>query len=260
MIALPGNCGIIHLSAYENTMERGLGSRKMSQSNVKKYRHELKYQITDAQVQLLKNRINHLIPADAHAGPDGVYSIRSLYFDDYENRCLRENEDGTDPREKFRIRIYNHSIQRITLECKRKERGKTHKTSCPLTEEQTRMLMAGKTLPDIASQPPLLQKLTMQMLTRRMRPVVIVEYDRIPYVYKNGNVRITLDTNIRSSSAVAQFLDSQIPTRPVLGTGQQLLEVKYDEYLPDFIYRNLQLHSLRQTAFSKYYICRKYIR
>ena len=140
------------------------------------------------------------------------------------------------------------------------ERGKTHKTSCPLTVEQTKLLMAGKILPDIGSQPPLLQKLTMLMMIRRMRPVVIVEYDRIPYVYKNGNVRITLDTNIRSSSSVEGFLDKTIPVRPVLPTGQQLLEVKYDEYLPDFIYRSLQLHSLRQTAFSKYAICRKYIK
>ena len=120
--------------------------------------------------------------------------------------------------------------------------------------------MEGKTIPDIAQQHPLLQKLTMQMLTRRLRPVVIVEYDRIPYVYKNGNVRITLDTNICSSSAVERFLDKEIPRRPIMPVGQQLLEVKYDEYLPDFIYRNLQLHSLRQSAFSKYYLCRKYTR
>lgn len=225
-----------------------------------KYRHELKYPVTAAQIQLLKNRINHLIPLDAHVAQSGSYSIRSLYFDDYYDRCLKENENGTDPREKFRIRIYNHSADRITLECKRKERGKTHKTSCPLTIEQTKLLMEGKTIPDIAQQPPLLQKLTVEMLTRRLRPVVIVEYDRIPYVYKNGNVRITLDTNIASSSAVGCFLDEQIPRRPVLPLGQQLLEVKYDEYLPDFIYRSLQLNSLRQTAFSKYYICRKYTR
>ena len=230
----------------------------MMQSKFNKFRHELKYQITDAQVAMLQNRIRHLIPADSHAGADGVYSIRSLYFDDYEDRCLRQNEDGTDPREKFRIRIYNASSQRITLECKRKERGKTHKSACPLTVEQTKLLMAGKILPDIGSQPPVLRKLTLQMMTRRMRPVVIVEYDRIPYVYKNGNVRITLDTNITSSSAVERFLEPDILPRPVLPAGQQLLEVKYDEYLPDFIYRSLQLHSLRQTAFSKYAICRKY--
>lgn len=226
----------------------------------KKYRHELKYEITDQQLAMLKVRLQHLIHKDIYAGPTGSYTIRSLYFDDYFDRCMRENEDGVDPREKFRIRIYNHSTDRITLECKRKERGKTHKTSCPLTEKQTRLLMAGKPIPDIASQPPLLRKLTVQMLTRRMRPVVIVEYERIPYVHKNGNVRITLDTNISSSSAVDKFLDETVPKRPVLPARQQLLEVKYDEYLPDPIYRSLQLHSLRQTAFSKYYICRKYTR
>ena len=226
----------------------------------RKFRHELKYQISTAQIQLIRNRINHLVPLDAHADNDGAYTIRSLYFDDYENRCFYENENGTDPREKFRIRIYNHSTDRITLECKRKERGKTLKTSCPLTIEQTKILMEGKALPNMGALHPVLQKLNLLILTRRMRPVVIVEYDRIPYVYKNGNVRITLDTNIGSSREIKCFLDESIPKRPVMPVGQQLLEVKYDEYLPDFIYRNLQLPSLRQTAFSKYYICRKFMR
>ena len=89
---------------------------------------------------------------------------------------------------------------------------------------------------------------------------MIVEYDRIPYVYQNGNVRITLDTNLRSSRSIDLFLEPSIPHRPVMPPGQQLLEVKYDAYLPDFIYRSLQLSSLRQTAFSKYYLCRKFTR
>ena len=230
----------------------------MTECKKTKYRHELKYPVTSAQILMLKNRINHLLPLDSHVAQTGAYRIRSLYFDDYDNRCMKENENGTDPREKFRIRIYNGSAEKITLECKRKERGKTHKTSCPLTVEQTKLLMEGKPLPNIAQQPPLLRKLTLQMLTRRMRPVVIVEYERTPYVYKNGNVRITLDTNIISSSAVEGFLDPKISGRPVLAVGQQLLEVKYDEYLPDFIYRSLMLQSLQQTAFSKYYLCRKF--
>lgn len=223
-----------------------------------KFRHELKYVISAAELALLRSRIHNLIPLDSHVGESGAYCIRSLYFDDYENRCFYENENGSDPREKFRIRIYNHSTERITLECKRKERGKTLKTSCPLTLEQTRMLMAGKPVPDIASQPEVLRKLTLQMLTRRMKPVVIVEYERIPYVYRNGNVRVTLDMNVSASTAVDKFLDVQIPKRPIMPMGKHLLEVKFDEYLPDFIHHNLNLHSLTQTAYSKYYLCRKY--
>ena len=95
----------------------------------KKFRHEIKYVISGAQVKMLQNRLEHMMPRDPHAGEKGLYTIRSLYFDDYQNRCFYENENGTDPREKFRIRIYNHSAAKIRLECKRKERGKTLKTA-----------------------------------------------------------------------------------------------------------------------------------
>ena len=223
-----------------------------------KYRHELKYVISAAQIPLLKSRIAALMKPDPHAGADGIYSIRSLYFDDYNNRCYYENENGTDPREKFRIRIYNHSTDRITLECKRKEKGKTHKASCPLTLEQAELLIRGKALTQENTLPPLLGKLILQMQTNGLRPVVIVEYERIPYVYKNGNVRVTFDTQIASSTNVTDFFAERLPKRPIMPVGQHLLEVKFDEFLPDFIYRSLNLGTLQQTAYSKYYLCRKY--
>ena len=225
---------------------------------MEKFRFELKYLVTNAEIAMIRNQLNHLIDIDQNAVLSDMYSIRSLYFDDIYNSCYYENENGTDPREKFRIRIYNGSADKITLECKRKERGKTLKTSCPLTIEQTRMLMEGKTIPDIASQPEVLRKLTLRMMTKGMRPVVIVEYERIPYVYPNGNVRVTMDMNVSSSTNIERFLDAQIPKRPIMPAGQHLLEVKFDEYLPDFIHHNLNLHSLTQTAYSKYYLCRKY--
>lgn len=223
-----------------------------------KYRHELKYLVSAAQIPLLKSRIASLMQRDPHAGKDGIYTIRSLYFDDYCNSCYYENENGTDPREKYRIRIYNHSDQKISLECKRKERGKTLKTACPLTRQQTEQLIHGEPPMVTEEIPPLLRKFAVEMKTRRLRPVVIVEYERIPYIYKNGNVRVTFDTQIASSSDVEDFFSETLSKRPVMPVGQQLLEVKFDEYLPDFIYRNLNLNRIQQTAFSKFYLCRKY--
>lgn len=231
---------------------------KVQTRKEKQFRNELKYVVSGAEIQIIRNRIRHLLAPDIHAGANGRYSIRSLYFDDALNTCFYENENGTDPREKFRIRIYNHSAERITLECKRKENGMTLKTACPLTTEQAQNLINGKVIGDFDAQPPLLKKLTTQMMIRGLRPRVIVEYDREPYVYKTGNVRVTLDTNISSSNAIACFFDERIPKRPVMPTGQQLLEVKYDELLPDFVFNNLQLENLRRTAFSKYYMCRKF--
>ena len=223
-----------------------------------RFRHEFKYVCSYGQLRNLQCRLSGLISLDSHAGTDGIYNIRSLYFDDYYDHCLMENEAGTDPREKFRIRIYNHSADRISLELKRKVRGKTQKLSCRLTEEQCRILMAGG-IPEITpANPALLNKLILLMKTSLMRPKVIVEYERIPYIYPLGNVRITLDENICSSDRADLFLEDRIPLRPIMPAGQHILEVKYDEYLPDFIYQAAQLDNLRTTAFSKYYLCRKY--
>lgn len=225
-----------------------------------KYRHELKYLVSAAQIPLLESRVRCIMSPDRHAGPDGMYNIRSLYFDDYQNSCYYENENGTDPREKFRIRIYNHSPQRISLECKRKDHGMTLKSSCALSLEETELLMAGQALTDLEELKPLQRKLCLQMQTRLLHPVVIVEYERRPYVYKNGNVRVTFDTNICAGTAVEDFFSSAMPKRPIMPAGQHLMEVKFDEYLPDFIYRSLNLGHLQQTTFSKYSLCRKFTR
>jgi len=207
---------------------------------------------------MLRVRLTGLLSLDSHVGPEGMYSIRSLYFDDYNDRCYRENEAGTDPREKFRIRIYNHSSERISLELKRKVRGKTQKRSCPLTKEQCLLLMEGKIPRAEADAPALLQKLALQMQTALLRPKVIVEYDRVPFVYPFGNVRVTFDENIRSSDRMDLFLEKELPARPIMPSGQHVLEVKFDEYLPDVVYRTIQMEDLQQTAYSKYYLCRRY--
>ncbi len=222
-----------------------------------KYRHEMKYLISNAQLGTIRNQLEHLMNVDKNANAAGAYNIRSIYFDDYNNSCFYENENGTSPREKFRIRIYNHSLDRISLECKRKENGKIHKTSCLLNIDDAKTLISGQYMRNIGEQSELLKKLTYLMMTRGYKPVVIVEYDRIPYVYRTGNVRITLDRGISTSSDLSHFFEKDIPKRPIMQTGQQLLEVKYDELIPDHIYNSLQLDHLRQITFSKYYLCRK---
>lgn len=222
-----------------------------------KYRNEIKYICSEQQLQLIEHRIGKLCKRDVHTGADGTYTVRSLYFDDYHNTCLQENESGVNAREKFRIRIYNGNTQRITLECKQKMNGKNHKESCLLTEEQCREILQGVcTMPEDA--PALFCKFYLQYHTRVLRPKVIVQYDRTPFVYKTGNVRITCDRYIAGTENVKLFLEKELPTRPVMQKDCHVLEVKYDELLPDFIKSTLQIRDLQQTAFSKYYMCRKY--
>lgn len=225
------------------------------------FRNEYKYRVTAQQLAILKPRLGAVMAMDPHvprSGPQtGMYNIRSVYFDDLWDGCYLENENGTDPREKFRIRIYNHSASRITLELKRKQQGKCLKTACPLSREQCDILLTGRPLPESPHYPPLLQKLLLQMKTRGLRPVVIVEYDRIPYVFPTGNVRVTLDCGIRASGQCQNFLREELPLRPILPAGEHILEVKWDQLLPDFLYRSLMLESLQWSSFSKFYLCRK---
>lgn len=231
----------------------------------KKYRNEIKYVCTEAQLQMIEHRIKQYCEKDAHAGPEGIYNIRSVYFDDIDNTCFYENEDGVNAREKFRIRIYNADTNYITLECKKKRNGKNHKDSCSLTKEQCEAILNGtfdwdmvKAREPERGQPELLNKFYLKYSTRCMRAKVIVSYERTPYIYQAGNVRITFDRNIAGSSAVEDFLEPEVDLRPVMPVGHHVLEVKYDEFLPDFLKNAMQLGTLRHATYSKYYICRKF--
>ncbi len=225
-----------------------------------RYRHEFKYPLTRGQILIEEARISPVMTKDAHASPMGYYNIRSLYFDDYENSCFMDNENGVDNREKYRIRIYDHNTELIRLELKQKLRGKTGKRSCTISLAQCQMLMAGQIPPDIGPGQQVLSRLSYLMAVRLMRPAIIVDYDRVPYVYRPGdaNVRVTFDRNITSSDSIHSFLEERIQGRGVMPEGQALMEVKFDDFLPDEIHRLLQLEGLSASTFSKYYLCRKF--
>lgn len=223
-----------------------------------KYRHEYKYVSPEIILAMLEKRARAVLAPDPHAGKNGGYSIRSIYFDDIYNTCYHENENGTDPREKFRIRIYNCSAERISLELKQKENSKTLKLSCPISKEDCKIIMDGK-IPRIQAESPyLMKKLVSKMQYSGLKPVCIVAYERVPYIYKIGNVRVTFDRNIRSSSDIQGFFSRTTAFRPVLEKNVNMMEVKFDELIPDYISSILQTGMLRQTSFSKYYLCRKY--
>lgn len=235
---------------------KGLETEAIEQA---RFRHEFKYLCTETQLKMLQSRLRGIMKPDPHAGEDGSYRIRSLYFDDLHDRCYYENENGVCPREKYRVRIYNGQADLIHLERKRKIRGMTQKEACRLSKEQYEMLISGDPPGKLFEKTPeLMQELLTLMETRLMRPKVIVEYDRCPFVYRDGNVRVTFDSNISSSAKTEHFLEERVYGRGILPVGMELLEVKYDAFLPDHLYRILQLEHMRVTTFSKYYLCRKY--
>lgn len=221
-------------------------------------RHEYKYLIDSRQEALLLMQAEAILQRDKHVGPLGVYDISSLYFDDLYNTCYYENESGVDQRAKYRIRIYNYNSGMIRLEKKMKYLGMTRKESCEITEDQCREFIQGR-VPELLNESDCGKiRLFTEMRICSMIPKVIVTYERIPFVYPAGNVRITFDRMITSSYDIEAFLKPQRAERPILPCGRDVLEIKWDEAMPSFIREYLKLDDLQWTNFSKYYLCRKY--
>lgn len=221
-----------------------------------KYRHEWKHEISYGDMLVLRQRLSTVMKRDKHA-IDGKYLIRSLYFDNASDKALREKVDGVNIREKFRIRYYNNDTSLIHLEKKSKVNGLCLKDSVALSFEQAQAIANGDYGWMIDSGVPLIQELYSKMISQGLRPKTIVDYLREPFVFAPGNVRVTLDYNIRTGMNCTDFLNSNCVTVPA-GDAPIILEVKWDEYLPDIIRDAVQLPNCRVGAFSKYAVCRIY--
>lgn len=220
------------------------------------YRHEIKYVCTAAQIEDIKMRLSAVAAIDKNAH-NGSYIIRSIYFDDYYNSSYYDNESGVDPREKWRIRIYNGDDSRILLECKRKESGKVNKKSDIISLNEFYDILQGKLDSYKFDSRKVFNRFKILTEIKLLRPVVIVQYKRFPFICDEGNVRITLDCDISSSCDFGNFFSDKLYLQPIQSKYRQLLEVKYDELLPDEIYNVTQLKNMLQQSFSKYYLCRK---
>ena len=223
------------------------------------YRHELKYQINPADHHALRQRLRTVMKCDPHTGADGFYTIRSVYFDNYKDKELREKVYGVQKREKFRIRYYNDDFSYITLEKKIKHNDLCMKIDAHLTVEEYRRILQEPGEWMLEHPEPLVRELYCKMKTQQLRPRVLVSYVREPYIYEAGNVRVTFDSHIRTSLFQRDFSDGAISDICATDTpGDIILEVKFDAFLPEIIRCLLQSEELRQQAFSKYGSCRRF--
>ncbi len=222
----------------------------------KRYRHEWKHAITYADLLAIRQRMSVIATPDPHT-IDGKYLIRSLYFDNLDDKALREKVDGVNMREKFRIRYYNFDTRIVHLEKKSKLNGLGTKYSAPLTPEEAQKIVDGDIDWMIDSPHSLIQELYCKIHYQGMKPMTIVDYTREPFIYGPGNVRVTLDYDIRTGLNKTDFLNPECVTIPA-GDAPIILEVKWDAYLPAIIRDAVQTPGTRVQAFSKYAQCRIY--
>ena len=217
------------------------------------YRHELKFMISYSDYLAMRERLKAIMQTDPHVQGNGRYLIRSIYFDNSDDKALKEKIDGIGKREKFRIRFYNDELAYISLEKKIKNGSLCLKSSGTITEDELRRILNGDISFMREHKEGIVKELYAKMRYERLKPRVMISYVREPYIYKAGNVRVTFDSAIRTSLYDQSFLEGRMSGVCAMDSpGDILLEVKYDAFLPEVIQDIIQIPYSRQQAFSKY--------
>ena len=225
----------------------------------KGYRHEYKYLISKADAELLKRRLPHIMEPDSHAGETGTYTIRSLYFDDFRNTAYYDKVDGVNYRAKYRIRFYNYDSSVLKLEKKEKNGSLTRKTAQTITKNDARALEYALSSGCPDTKEGLVEELRVGFMSMGLRPRILVDYDRTPFICRDGNTRITLDENVRTRPYIAHLFASPRAMTPVIGPDQVILEVKFDDFLPGYLDAALADIPKVNMAISKFALCMNHI-
>ena len=221
-------------------------------------RHELKYFINPAELEALRARLRGALSMDSHCVGGKPYIIRSLYFDDIEDSAFYDKQAGVMHRDKYRIRIYRYSDREIFLERKRKLGDLIQKSSVQITRRLCDQLVDGNPTGLQKAQNPLLQDIYVQMRTRLLRPRVIVDYAREAYLHPAEDVRITFDLSLRTGLFSRDLFNPRLPTVCPHDRNVEILEVKFNNYLPGYVNALLAGVEAERSAVSKYILCRRY--
>jgi len=221
-------------------------------------RQEIKQAISYPDYALLKAKLQYIMQLDKHAGADGKYVIRSTYFDNFANKVLNEKKEGYINRDKYRVRIYGQSSAIINLERKSKRNNLTFKTKCAIAQAEYEKMRLGDISWMEEDERGLIRDLYQEMSYSQLRPTTVVDYEREAYIYPFGNVRVTFDSKVQSSLRNTDMFNPSLPLVDVLEQNLVILEVKYDDYLPDIIKYLLQSVDTRAEAYSKYQLSRMY--
>ncbi len=226
----------------------------IERSDMPKFRYEWKYLINHRELESIKVRMKPYFDLDPHA-EGGQYMIRSLYFDDIWNSAYEEKEMGIYFRKKYRIRIYNCTDQSIKLERKIKNDRYIYKESAPLTRDEVYSILDGDYEFLLHKRENLLREFYVECVSNVMRPRVIVDYDREPFIMDAGTVRVTFDKAVRAAVGNFDIFDETLPTLSALPPDKLIMEVKYTEFLPKIVKDMVPPASSEMVAASKYVIC-----
>lgn len=219
-------------------------------------RHEYKYEINPLQYQVLKKRVTLLFKPDPFAGPEGGYNIRNLYFDDFRNSSLFEKCSGAYQRKKYRMRIYNCDDKKIKFERKTKIGEYILKEDARINRKEADRIITGDFSFLADSQNHLLRTVYMESRCNLLQAVVIVEYYREAFYDPVSHVRITFDSNLRTSLGAVSFFDPDAPMMRVIAEPNIIMEVKFGNFFPQYVQGLFPQEIQPRLAIGKYVLCR----
>ena len=220
------------------------------------YRHELKYYINSGIYAILKGRLDAVLEKDKNA-PEGIYRVTSLYFDNIYNTAYRDKLGGTMNRKKYRIRTYNLNKEIIRLEEKIKDDNVGYKKNAFLTYDEYLSILKGDTsfMTEERFECIAADDFFTSVCASGLKPAVIVDYMREPYICHAGNVRVTLDSRLSVCYNTFDMFDKNAVYSPVFENNEAVLEVKYDGFLPSYIQELFSGLPIMQESVSKFVLC-----
>lgn len=223
-------------------------------------RHELKYFLNYLEYHSLARRLGSVIQSDKYSEPGTGYFIRSLYFDSHDDECLFEKQGGHFVRKKYRLRIYDPATETVKFEIKNKSNNQIYKESATISKESAVEIINGNYGEFLRYDLPVLNKAYSVFTQKNYRPKVVIDYMRDAYVFDFFNIRITFDKDLRSSNTDFDIFSKNVCTIPVIHENKLILEIKYNECLPDYIRSIIQPDSFERYAISKYTLGRRFLK
>jgi len=229
-------------------------------NNLEVKRNELKYYISNLEYHNLVNKLEQILKPDVHSTPRKGYFIRSLYFDSHDDECLYDKQSGDMFRAKYRMRIYDTKSNIVKFEIKNKANNQVFKETATITKESAYKIIEGEYSELLTYNNPVLNKIYITFTSRFYTPKVIIDYTRDAFMFDFFNIRITFDKNLHSCNTDFDIFSDNLHTIPCILEGKQILEIKYETVLPEFIHRTLQIDAAERMAISKYTLGRRFFK
>jgi len=219
-------------------------------------RHEIKYYINFAEYYSITSRLSNIFARDHNSLRDGDYIVRSLYFDNKSNKNYFQKIGGIETRKKIRIRIYNYDSNPVKMEIKNKYNNLIKKETFIIKHTDIERIISGDYAVLLDYKNNVATKIYKDFQMDFYRPVVLVDYRREAYSYDLNQIRITFDRDLKMTETGLDDIFARRKMSDVIDRRKIIMEIKFNNTLPVWIKKILQLSGFERCAISKYTLSR----